>query len=109
MVAIFILGMFLETIAIILITTPIILPVMTALGINPIWYGVMLMINLELALITPPVGMNLFVIKGITTSSLGEVTRGALPYVLLMMAGLFIIWLFPALSLWLPQAAGFGT
>lgn len=109
MFAIFILGMFLETIAIILITTPIILPVMTALGINPIWYGVMLMINLELALITPPVGMNLFVIKGITTSSLAEVTRGALPYVLLMMAGLFIIWLFPQLSLWLPQAAGFGT
>ena len=109
MLAIFILGMFLETIAIILITTPIILPVMTALGINPVWYGVMLMVNLELALITPPVGMNLFVIKGITNSSLAEVTRGALPYVLLMMAGLFIIWLVPSLSLWLPQAAGFGT
>lgn len=108
MFAIFILGMFLETIAIILITTPIILPVMNQLGIDPIWYGVMLMINLELALITPPVGMNLFVIKGITSSSLSEVTRGALPFVLLMMAGLFIVWLFPPLSLWLPRAAGFG-
>lgn len=92
----------------ILITTPIILPVMTALGINPIWYGMMLMINLELAPITPPVGMNLFVIKGITSSSLSEITRGALPYVLLLLAGLFIIWLFPQISLWLPEAAGFG-
>ncbi|MBS3651774.1 TRAP transporter large permease [Pseudaminobacter sp. 19-2017] len=108
MFAIFILGMFLETIAIILITTPIILPALLALDINLIWYGVMLMINLELALITPPVGMNLFVIKGITNAPLSEVVRGALPYVLLLIAGLFIVWAFPQLSLWLPQSAGFG-
>jgi C4-dicarboxylate transporter, DctM subunit len=108
MAAIFVLGMFLETIAIILITTPIILPVLTSLDINPIWYGVMLMINLELALITPPVGMNLFVIKGITDASLSDIMRGAAPYVLLLLVGLFIIWLFPPLSLWLPETAGFG-
>ena len=108
MAAIFVLGMFLETIAIILITTPIILPVMTALDINPIWYGVMLMINLELALITPPVGMNLFVIKGITNAPLSDIMRGAAPYVLLLVAGLFVTWLFPPLSLWLPETAGFG-
>jgi len=109
MLAIFVLGMFLETIAIILITTPIILPVLTALDINLVWYGVMLMINLELALITPPVGMNLFVIKGITDAPLAEIMRGALPYVLLLILGLAIIWAFPALSLWLPATAGFGT
>jgi C4-dicarboxylate transporter DctM subunit len=108
MIAIFILGMFLETIAIILITTPIILPALLALDIDLIWYGVMLMINLELALITPPVGMNLFVIKGITGAPLGEVIRGAMPYVLLLILGLFIVWAFPQLSLWLPQTAGFG-
>lgn len=108
MIAIFILGMFLETIAIILITTPIILPALMALDINLIWYGVMLMINLELALITPPVGMNLFVIKGITGAPLVEVIRGALPYVLLLIGGLLIVWSFPQLSLWLPQTAGFG-
>jgi C4-dicarboxylate transporter DctM subunit len=108
MIAIFILGMFLETIAIILITTPIILPAMLALDINPIWYGVMLMINLELALITPPVGMNLFVIKGITNAPLMEIMRGALPYVLLLIGGLFLMWMFPQLSLWLPTSAGFG-
>jgi C4-dicarboxylate transporter DctM subunit len=108
MLAIFVLGMFLETIAIILITTPIILPAMTSLDINPIWYGVMLMINLELALITPPVGMNLFVIKGITDAPLAEVMRGALPYVLLLILGLFIVWAFPPLALWIPATAGFG-
>jgi C4-dicarboxylate transporter DctM subunit len=109
MLAIFILGMFLETIAIILITTPIILPAMTALDINPIWYGVMLMINLELALITPPVGMNLFVIKAISQAPLAEVIRGIVPYVLLLILGLFVVWLFPELSLWMPRNAGFGT
>ncbi len=108
MAAIFVLGMFLETIAIILITTPILLPAMTALQIDPIWYGVMLMINLELALITPPVGMNLFVIKGIAGAPLGEIVRGALPYVLLLIAGLLVIWAVPGLALWLPQSAGFG-
>ncbi len=108
MIAIFILGMFLETIAIILITTPIILPTLIALEINPIWYGVMLMINLELALITPPVGMNLFVIKGITGAPLAAIMRGAAPYVVLLLIGLVLIWAFPQLSLWLPQTAGFG-
>ncbi len=108
MVAIFILGMFLETIAIILITTPIILPAMLALEINPIWYGVMLMINLELALITPPVGMNLFVIKGITGAPLTQIMRGAAPYVGILIVGLFIVWAFPQLALWLPQQSGFG-
>ena len=66
MVLLFILGMFLETISIILITTPVVLPVLAALKINPVWYGILLTINLELALITPPVGMNLFAIKAIT-------------------------------------------
>lgn len=108
MIAIFILGMFLETIAIILITTPIILPAMLSLQIDPIWYGILLMINLELALITPPVGMNLFVIRGITNAPLGEIVRGSWPYVVLLIAGLFIVWAFPQLALWLPTSAGFG-
>lgn len=108
MAAIFVLGMFLETIAIILITTPIILPAMHALGIDPVWYGIMLMINLELALITPPVGMNLFVLKGITGAPLIDIMRGAAPYVGILIFGLFIVWLFPQLALWLPQQSGFG-
>lgn len=108
MLLILVLGMFLETISIILITTPIVFPVMLALGIDPIWYGILLMINLELALITPPVGMNLFVIKGIAKAPLSEVIRGALPYAALMLLGLIFVFAFPSLSTWLPEAAGFG-
>ena len=105
---IFILGMFLETIAIILITTPIVFPVLVTLGVDPIWYGILLMINLELALITPPVGMNLFVIKGIAKAPLGEVIAGSLPYVVLMMLGLAVVLFVPALATFLPDLAGFG-
>lgn len=105
---IFLLGMFLESIAIILITTPILLPTMTHLGIDPIWYGVLLMINLELAMITPPVGINLFVIKGITDQPLSEVVKGAAPFVLLMLGGLGLLIAVPDLATWLPYSAGFG-
>ncbi len=108
MAVIFVLGMFLETIAIILITTPIIFPVMLELSIDPIWYGILLMINLELALITPPVGMNLFVIKGIARAPLGEVIRGTMPYVMLLLLGLAIVFMLPGLATWLPAVAGFG-
>jgi len=108
MLVIFILGMFLETISIILITTPIVLPVMQALQIDPIWYGVLLTINLELALITPPVGMNLFVIKGITQAPLWEIVAGVLPYVGLLILGLLIVLAFPELALWLPHTMAYG-
>jgi C4-dicarboxylate transporter, DctM subunit len=108
MLVIFILGMFLETISIILITTPIILPALLQYDVNLIWYGILLMINLELALITPPVGMNLFVIKGIANAPLAEVIRGSIPYVVLMIFGLAFVMIVPELALWLPQLAGFG-
>ena len=102
MALIFVLGMFLETIAIILITTPVILPAMAHLGINPIWYGVLLVINLELALITPPVGMNLFTIKAVAKAPIGQVIAGALPYVLLIALCLALVMAWPQLALWLP-------
>lgn len=105
---IFVMGMFFEAIAIILITTPILLPTMIALDIDLVWYGILLMINLELAMITPPVGMNLFVIKGITDAPLIEVVRGAAPYVGLMLFGLAILLAVPEIATWLPYTAGFG-
>ena len=108
MALIFVLGMFMEAIAIILITTPILLPTMIHLGIDPIWYGILLMVNLELAMITPPVGMNLFVIKGITDQPLSEVVKGAAPFVVLMLAGLALLIFVPSLATWLPYSAGFG-
>ncbi len=108
MAMIFVMGMFFESIAIILITTPILLPSMAALGIDPVWYGILLMINLELAMITPPVGMNLFVIKGLTDKPLSEVVRGAAPFVVLMIGGLAVLVAFPEIATWLPYRAGFG-
>jgi C4-dicarboxylate transporter DctM subunit len=102
MALVFVLGMFLETIAIILITTPVILPAMAHLGIHPVWYGVLLVINLELALITPPVGMNLFTIKAVTQAPIGDIIRGSLPYVLLIFVCLATVMAWPQLALWLP-------
>ncbi len=102
MALIFVLGMFLESIAIILITTPVIVPVLQQLDINPIWYGVLLVINLELAQITPPVGMNLFIIKAITRAPMSQIIRGAAPYVLLMIAVMAAVLVWPQIALWLP-------
>jgi C4-dicarboxylate transporter, DctM subunit len=109
MVLILILGLILESISIILITTPVILPVMTALGIDKVWYGVLLTINLELALISPPVGMNLLVIKSITKAPLHEIDRAALPYILMLILGILIIMAFPQIALWLPSTMGYGS
>ena len=102
MALIFVMGMFLESIAIILITTPVIMPAMAHLHINPVWYGVLLVINLELAQITPPVGMNLFTIKAITGAPIGQIVHGAAPYVLLMIAVMALVMIFPQIALWLP-------
>jgi C4-dicarboxylate transporter, DctM subunit len=107
MALIFVLGMFLETISIILITTPVVLPVLAALKIHPVWYGILLTINLELALITPPVGMNLFALKAITRAPLAEIIAGVVPYVVLLIAGLALVMIFPAIALWLPGTMNF--
>lgn len=108
MAAIFALGMFLETISIILITTPVVLPVLVALKIDPVWYGVLLTINLELALITPPVGMNLYTIKAVARAPMMEVIRGIMPYVWLLILGLALVLAFPDIALWLPATMKFG-
>jgi C4-dicarboxylate transporter DctM subunit len=94
-------------VSIILITTPVVLPVLATLNISPIWYGVLLTINLELALITPPVGMNLFAIKAITKAPIGEIIIGILPYVILLIAGLGLVIAFPQIALWLPSTMSY--
>ncbi|WP_068806719.1 TRAP transporter large permease [Thauera phenolivorans] len=108
MLLIFVLGMFLETISIILITTPVLIPAMLHLGINPIWYAVLLTVNLEIALITPPVGMNIFTIKAITNAPMAKIVRGIMPYLLLLIASLAVLMAFPEISLWLPRKS-FGV
>ncbi len=108
MIVVFILGLILESISIILITTPVILPVLKHLAIDPVWYGVLLTINLELALISPPVGMNLIVIRAIAKAPLHEIDRAAVPYILLMFLGMAIIVAFPQIALFLPGTMNLG-
>jgi tripartite ATP-independent transporter DctM subunit len=98
-------GMFLPPAAIILMTTPILMPVILAAGFDPIWFGVILTINMELGLITPPVGLNLFVINGITPDvRLPTILKGALPFMGCMVVAIVILCLFPELATWLPKA-----
>ncbi|MDZ4255127.1 MAG: TRAP transporter large permease [Sulfuritalea sp.] len=96
-------GMFLPPAAIILMTTPILMPVILSAGFDPIWFGVILTINMELGLITPPVGLNLFVINGITPDiKLQTILRGALPFMGCMVVAILILCVFPGLATWLP-------
>lgn len=103
MLLILILGMFLEGAAILLITTPIVLPLLDQYGIDRLWYGILLVINLEMSLISPPVGLNLMVIKGANDADIVDVILGALPYVLLMMLAIALVILFPDIALYLPK------
>ncbi|AOW13038.1 C4-dicarboxylate ABC transporter [Hydrogenophaga crassostreae] len=98
-------GMFLPPAAIILMTTPILMPVITAAGFDPIWFGVILTINMELGLITPPVGLNLFVINGITPDvRLPTILKGAFPFMMCMVVAIVLLCIFPEIATWLPQA-----
>lgn len=99
-----VMGMFMDVVSVILIATPLLLPVIKAMGYDPIWFGIVMAIATEMAVITPPVGLNLFVIKGISPEevSLGDVTRGALPFFGVLLAGLALFVAFPELVLWLP-------
>ncbi|GLB60607.1 TRAP transporter large permease [Cytobacillus sp. NCCP-133] len=99
----FVLGMFLEAVAIILITLPILLPVLVMFDINIIHFAIIMTINMELAMITPPVGLNLFVVSGITREKVGEVVRGVLPFFALMLIALILIVIFPQISLFLAK------
>ncbi len=97
-------GCFLPPAAIILMTTPILMPVILAAGFDPIWFGVILTINMELGLITPPVGLNLFVINGICPDvSLPTILKGAFPFMLCMVLAIVILCVFPGLATWLPS------
>ncbi|CQR70709.1 Sialic acid TRAP transporter permease protein SiaT [Sporomusa ovata DSM 2662] len=97
------LGCFLETVSIILITLPILYPIIMKLGFDPIWFCVIMVINMELALITPPVGMNLFVIQGISENTrMEEIAKGVLPFALVMVLLMIVLALFPNILIWLP-------
>jgi len=99
-----ILGCFMETISMMILTTPFIFPIMVNQGWDPIWWGIVLTILIEAALITPPVGLNLYVVQGMRErGSIADVIRGALPFVLLMMALIALLAIWPDVALWLPK------
>ena len=102
-----ILGMFMDASAAILVTVPILLPGLEALHIDLIWFGVILVINMEIGAVTPPVGMNLFVVRGLRSDyTIREVLIGSLPYAALGLVGLALVVIFPQIALFLPTAGG---
>jgi len=96
-------GTFMDAISIFYIFVPIFLPALTAVGVDPLHFGVIATVNLAIGLITPPVGVNLFVAAPLARISLGEVSLGVVPFVLAMLVALVIVNAFPGLSLWLPS------
>ncbi len=95
-------GNFMEPSAILLIMAPILFPIAMKLGIDPIHLGIIMVVNMEIGLITPPVGLNLFVTSGITGMSLVQVVRAALPWLMILLVFLIIVTYIPAISTWLP-------
>lgn len=106
MVLLFLLGMILEVISIIFIVLPLLHPIILSLGLDPIWYAIVFTLNMEIALITPPVGMVLYVMTGILRRPITELIQGVTPFVLVLAACLIILMAFPGLSLWLPSVLG---
>jgi len=98
-------GFFLPPVAVILMTAPILLPIVTSAGFDPYWFAVIFTINMEIGLITPPVGLNLYVINGIAPDvPLTTILKGALPFMIAMVLGIVLLCLFPAIATWLPIA-----
>lgn len=98
-------GFFLPPVAVILMAAPILLPVIITAGFDPIWFAVVLTINMEIGLISPPVGLNLYVINGIAPDiSLKTILLGSLPFVACMVLAIILLCLFPSIATWLPEA-----
>ncbi|MDY0273256.1 MAG: TRAP transporter large permease subunit [Advenella sp.] len=99
-------GMFMEPTGIILIMAPILFPIAMELGIDPVHLGIIMVVNLEIGLVTPPIGLNLFVTAGITKMTIGQVMRAASPWLILLLGFLGLVTYVPAISLWLPKLLG---
>jgi C4-dicarboxylate transporter, DctM subunit len=97
-----VLGLFLDVISITVMSLPITLPLVVQAGFDPLWFGVFLVIMVEIGQITPPVGFNLFVLQGLTGHSIGRVARASIPFFFLMLTGAAIVTFLPQIALWLP-------
>ncbi|MAL73562.1 MAG: C4-dicarboxylate ABC transporter permease [Rhodospirillaceae bacterium] len=98
-----VLGLFLDGISIIVMTLPITLPIIVQAGFDPVWFGIFLVVMIEIGLMTPPIGFNLFVIQGISNRSVGLIAWYAAPFFLLMCLAATLLVLFPSIALWLPS------
>jgi simple sugar transport system permease protein len=102
-----VLGCVMDAMAMVILTIPIIFPVITALGFDPIWFGILVVKMIEIALITPPVGLNVYVLRGaLPQVPTAEIFRGTLPFLAVQFANVALILAFPALVLWLPRTMG---
>ena len=101
-----VLGMFMDAMSMLVLTVPIAVPMVVAVGVDPVWFGIFIVVMCEIALITPPVGMNLFVVQGLRKDggSFNDVIMGSLPYVFIMIGftALLIVW--PEIATWLPSS-----
>jgi len=103
MLLLILLGMIVDAVSLIVVTTPVLLPLVTALGYDPLWFGIVMVLNLEIAVITPPVGLNLYALRGVCPElSVEEIIKSALPFVAVQFLVLMLFVFFPSLSLWLP-------
>ncbi|WP_104204749.1 TRAP transporter large permease [Billgrantia saliphila] len=102
-----VLGCFLETLSMMIATVPIVVPMVVQFGFDPVWFGIFLVVMMEISLITPPIGMNLYVVQGVRgRGSITDVMVGSLPFLAIMLLFVLLIILWPGLVLWLPEAMG---
>ena len=97
------LGCIIDPISMMFMTLPVVYPILVTIHADMIWFGVIMVLLMETGLITPPVGMNLFVMMGVSGTGIGEITRGTMPYVLILLLMVCIIFIFPSLATWLPS------
>jgi C4-dicarboxylate transporter DctM subunit len=103
-----VMGCLLDPMSIMVITLPIIFPIISKLGFDPVWFGIVVTINVEMGMITPPVGLNLFILKGsVPGITMKDIVGGSLPFIFMLLIGLVLIMIFPHLSTWLPGRIGF--
>ena len=99
-----VLGMFVDAASLMVVTTPILLPLILGMGYDPLWFGIVLVVNLELAVVTPPVGLNLYTLQGVCPFlSIEDIIRSSIPFLMVQLVALVLFTLFPGLSLWLPS------
>ena len=102
---IFLLAMVLDPAGIMMITVPVFLPIVKAHGFDPLWFGILFVINMEIGYMTPPFGFNLFYLKGIVPPgiTMGDIYRSVIPYTLVESLGLALVMIFPQIAVWLPN------